>query len=227
MLRQTGAARQWLKPAPAPSCSISGLWQRGWRRALPPNNSSLSTTWLGFGSALVKARWWQVVNASLPSMTAGGRAMEPISRQCSHHQNRQWSLPASYLLMPMDSRRWHSAFNLYGIQLVLIRYFMYDHAVRCIWKPWSSSFRWSARVHTYASPCARDSREIARCTERWSFPFRVQNAHTVHPEGARSVSKQVGSLSYTSVNTFKPSRNALISQISTTLIWPAGSVRPS
>ena len=55
----------------------------------------------------------------------------------------------------------------------------------------------------------------------------AQNAHAVHPEGARSVSKRVCSLSYTSVNTFKPLSNARISQFSRPFILPAGSVRPS
>ena len=100
-----GSARINLLPALVPSRSIGGRGQFGWRRALPPPEEKGSTVWLAFGSALAKARRWQVVTASLPALTAGGRAMQPVSRAPLQRQRRQCSLPPHLLYMPADSRR--------------------------------------------------------------------------------------------------------------------------
>ena len=165
-------------------------------------------------AARQKAGWRQVVNAFPRSMTVGGRAMEPTWRAALLHRRCIWSLPQPSLCMPADCRRLRSVRHLDDLHLC-IRRFRHLQSTSAYALDGLSEMRTMNHMRgACSSRCARDSREIACCAERWSVPFRVQNAHTVHPEGARSVSKQVGSLSYTSVNTFKPSRNARISQIS-------------
>ena len=54
-MRQNGTSRQWLNPAPAPSCSISALGQRGWRRALPPYDMKCSPAWLAQRACIGKS----------------------------------------------------------------------------------------------------------------------------------------------------------------------------
>jgi hypothetical protein len=42
----------------------------------------------------------------------------------------------------------------------LVDFFGYDHAVKCLWKPWSSSFAWNACACACSSCCARAPCEI-------------------------------------------------------------------
>ena len=84
----------------APVYGIGGREQHAWRRALPPLDVKCSSVWCSFPAAMAKARWCPRLEASLPALTSGGRAMDPIEGNAPQHQRRQWSLPPHALCMP-------------------------------------------------------------------------------------------------------------------------------
>jgi hypothetical protein len=214
-------------PALAPSRSIGGRGQISWRRALPPADNNCSAVWMARWRDSCNSEVCRWLEASPRTATSGGRAMDPSQGNTLQHRRHERSLPQHALCMPGCSRRLRLACHMDGLHLCIRRFL---HAQS------TSAYHLEALNELRTMSCMRACIHVALPARFSRFapvpnggPSRswAQNAHAVHPEGARSVSKRVCSLSCTPVNTFKPLSNARISQISRPFLLPAGSVRPS
>ena len=109
-------------PALGPVYGIGSREQHAWRRALPPLDVKCSSVWCSFPAAMAKARWCLRLEASLPALTSGGRAMNPNQGRALQHRRRLWSLPPHALCMPECCGRVRSTCRLDGLHFRMHRF---------------------------------------------------------------------------------------------------------
>ena len=124
-------------------------------------NIRCSTVWLAHERRRQKSTWCRLLDASLPVSTMGGPAVEPSRRSALQHQIRHHGLCRRHVLpWPWVSDVCVRRGTWMVCTFALVDLFGYEHAVECLWKPWSSSFAWNTCACACSSRCARASCEI-------------------------------------------------------------------
>ena len=157
---------------------------------MPPTVIKCSTEWHSTLAPWQEARWCRRLEASLPAMTLGGRAMDANQGRALQQRSQQWSLPAHALCMPGYSRRLRLACHMDGLHLC-IRRFLHAHL--------TSAYRLEALNGLHTMACMRACVLVAlparfsrgcSCAARWLVPFMV-STRMCRAAGTRAVCVKV------------------------------------
>jgi hypothetical protein len=156
----SGAARHWLLPALAPVYGIGSPRQLARRRALPPLDIKCSTVWHSLPPDWQKRRGAGCWRHLFPlRRLAGAPWISPTEQRGSFKYANGLCRRLFFACQPVpDVCAWRVTWMVFTFALVDL--FGYEHAVKCLWKSWSSSFAWNACACACSSRCARASCEI-------------------------------------------------------------------